>query len=210
MLSWGAERCFEERRQIMEEVGELYRAVRKRFGDAVEIRVVNPRNFPALYPVLFGGYHVPFREALRALFGIKVNTVILNGRLVSKKGFPDPEFLVDLVRGTMSRSVNRSQWRIASALASSCTCRGRLRVEFPKHVGGQLDAIDFNASCGERNRYPTSANRELRGRATFSKLLETFDDWTENLRRGYARRRLVIIAGDLANEAVLRHGRSPP
>jgi hypothetical protein len=107
MLSWGAERCFEERRQIMEEVGELYRAVRKRFGDAVEIRVVDPRNFPALYPVLFADfrrYHVPFREALRALFGIKVNTVILNGRLVSKKGLPDPEFLVDLVRGTMSRS----------------------------------------------------------------------------------------------------------
>jgi hypothetical protein len=103
-LSWGGEQCFAERRRIMEKVGELYRAVRDRHGDAVEIRIVDPRNLPALIPTLVGEfrrYGVPLREALRTVFGLKVNSVVVNGRLASQKGLPDVAHLLALVDAAM-------------------------------------------------------------------------------------------------------------
>jgi len=103
-LNWGGEQCFAERRRIMEKVGELYRAVRDRHGDAVEIRIVDPRNLPALIPTLvseFRRYGVPLREALRTIFGLKVNSVVVNGRLVTRKGLPDAAHLLELVDAVM-------------------------------------------------------------------------------------------------------------
>ncbi len=103
-LSWGGERCFAERRKIMDRVGELYRAIRDRYGDGVDIRVIDPRNIPALIPTLvsdFRRYGVPLRQALGVLFGITVNTVVVNGRLVSRKGLPDVARLLELVDTAM-------------------------------------------------------------------------------------------------------------
>jgi hypothetical protein len=103
-LSWGGEQCFVERRRIMETVGELYRAIRARYGDAVEIRIVDPRNIPALIPTLvseFRRYGVPVREAFRTIFGLKVNSVVVNGRLVGRKGLPDPSTLLALIQAVM-------------------------------------------------------------------------------------------------------------
>ncbi len=85
LLQWGGERCFPERRRHMEGAGKLYREVRERYGDAVEIHIVDPRNLVSLLPVLFREFRrhrVPIREALATLFGFGVNAVVLNGRLV--------------------------------------------------------------------------------------------------------------------------------
>jgi hypothetical protein len=108
-LDWGDERCFAERRRIMEKVGELYRAIRDRFGDAVELRVVDPRNAPALIPVLLGEfrrYGVPLREALGTLFGLTVKSVVLNGRLVSRRRLPHPLELLELIDAVMPAASN--------------------------------------------------------------------------------------------------------
>jgi hypothetical protein len=88
----------------MENVGELYRAIRDRYGHAVELRVVDPRNTPALIPTLIGEfrrYRVPLKEALKTLFGLKVNAVVVNGRLVSRKGLPDSNALLELLEAAM-------------------------------------------------------------------------------------------------------------
>jgi len=96
LLAWGegGERCFPERRRTMEAMGPLYRALRERYGDAVEIRVVDPRNLVSLLPTLmtdFRRYGVGLVDALRTLFGISVETVIVNGRIVSRGAWPEPE-----------------------------------------------------------------------------------------------------------------------
>lgn len=87
---------FPERRERMEGAGVLYRAVQERFGDEVELRIVDPRNFVSLIPLLlrdFFRYRVPPREALATLSGFTVNSVILNGRLRSRGEWPDAEWL---------------------------------------------------------------------------------------------------------------------
>jgi hypothetical protein len=103
MLVWGGERCFPERRKIMEDVGALYRAVRDRYGDAVEICVVDPRNLPSLFMTLLGDfrrYGVSLPEALRAVLGITVNSVIVNGRLASRDGRIAPARLFLLIEAS--------------------------------------------------------------------------------------------------------------
>jgi hypothetical protein len=87
---------FPERREQMEEAGVLYRAVQERFGDEVELRIVDPRNFLTLYPLLVRDvfrFRVPLREALTTLSGFPVNAVILNGRIRSRGAWPDAEWL---------------------------------------------------------------------------------------------------------------------
>jgi hypothetical protein len=87
---------FPERRERMEGAGVLYRAVQERFGDEVELRIVDPRNFVSLIPLLlrdFIRYRVPPREALATLSRYTVNSVILNGRVRSRGEWPDAEWL---------------------------------------------------------------------------------------------------------------------
>ncbi|MDX1567836.1 MAG: hypothetical protein R3223_08540, partial [Longimicrobiales bacterium] len=76
------ERVFAERRECMEDVGVLYRALRHRFGEEVEIRILDPRNLLSLIPILWqeGRRHgVPVGETLRSLLRLSVNMVIVNG-----------------------------------------------------------------------------------------------------------------------------------
>lgn len=98
--SWEREPVFAERRKEMEEVGVLYRAVRDRFGDDVDIRVVDPRNLLSLVPILWqeGRRHgVPFGETLGSLLGLSVNMVIVNGRIVARNDWPDPDELLERI-----------------------------------------------------------------------------------------------------------------
>jgi hypothetical protein len=88
----GAERCFPERRRIMEAMGPLYREIRARWGDAVEVAVVDPRNYISLLPILFRDFRnhgVPARERVRTLLGLPVTGVIVNGRLIARGRVPD-------------------------------------------------------------------------------------------------------------------------
>ena len=52
------ERCFPERRAVMEAMGPLYRDLRSRYGNEVEIHVVDPRNLFTIFAHLYSVMHV--------------------------------------------------------------------------------------------------------------------------------------------------------
>lgn len=85
---------FPERRREMEGAGALYQALRAEFGEAVEVRVVDPRNWLSLLPILmrdFRRFGVPFRSRWATLSRMTVNAAIVNGRLLSRGAWPDLE-----------------------------------------------------------------------------------------------------------------------
>ena len=85
----------------MNRVGELYLALRRKFGDQVQIDVVDPRNEVYLIPVLVGDYrryHPPLGVFLKTLFfGISPASVIVNGRAMHVGELPTPDVLVEEV-----------------------------------------------------------------------------------------------------------------
>lgn len=91
---------FADRRAAIEAMGPVYRALRERFGDAVTIEVVDPRNLFSMAFLLlrdFWRYEVGVRDALTTIFRLPVQAVVVNGRLVARSSWPDPEALVRLV-----------------------------------------------------------------------------------------------------------------
>jgi len=91
-LMQGGERCFPERRSAMEAMGPLYRDLRSRYGSALEITVVDPRNLVSVVPLLVRdarAHGVGILSAIRTLFRIKMNTVVVNGRLLARGTWPD-------------------------------------------------------------------------------------------------------------------------
>jgi len=100
LLEWRGERSFPERREAMEEAGPLYRALRERYDEAVDIRVVDPRNLVSLVGYLFRDFRrhgVGFVPALRTLFGLAVNSIVVNGRIVATGEWPAPAWLTRLL-----------------------------------------------------------------------------------------------------------------
>ena len=94
VLSIGDRRVFPERRQVMEAMGPLYRAIRQQYGDRIDLLVVDPRNWVSLTVRLvrdFARSRVPVREIWRTLRGISTVTVVLNGRIVARGDWPEPE-----------------------------------------------------------------------------------------------------------------------
>lgn len=99
------ERAFPERRAAVEALGPLYQSLRARYGNTVDIHVIDPRSFVTLIPLLlrdFWRHGVGVREALRTLTGTPVRAVIVNGRLVAGGAWPAP----DLVFEAVDRSAN--------------------------------------------------------------------------------------------------------
>lgn len=82
-----------ERRNVMESMGPLYRALKSRLGDSAEIEVVDPRNFGLFLLLLrdFWRYRVGLRAALSTLAGIPVQAVVVNGRIVARGAWPDAD-----------------------------------------------------------------------------------------------------------------------
>lgn len=98
LLLQGGEPVFQQRRAIMEAMGPLYLAIRERFGRDVELRVLDPRNLLALLPILvrdFRRYGVGWKEAVRTLTRLSVNSVIVNGRVYATGDWPDPQVFCD-------------------------------------------------------------------------------------------------------------------
>ncbi len=96
----GGRPVFAERRAIMERMGPLYRRIRERFDSGVEINVVDPRNLPSLLYLLvrdFRRYAVPPAEAFRTLFRLPVSGLLVNGRLLSRNGWPCEEEVVEIL-----------------------------------------------------------------------------------------------------------------
>ncbi len=88
-------------RNVMKSVGELYLALRREFGDKVQIDVVDPRNEIYLIPALIGDYRryrPPLGIFLKTLFfGISPASVIVNGRATHVGELPAPDVLLEEV-----------------------------------------------------------------------------------------------------------------
>lgn len=90
----GDTRAFAERRRGMQRAGRLYRALRERYGDRVEVCVVDPRNLLALVPMILRDARRHDRSLLemaRALLRISVTMVVVDGRVIARNRWPDPE-----------------------------------------------------------------------------------------------------------------------
>jgi hypothetical protein len=98
------EPVFAERRLIMERMGSVYRKLEERFGDEIEIQVVDPRNFGLLF-LLFRdiwAFRVGWRSAMHTLTRVGTHAVVVNGRLADRTDHPDPESIAAMVAGTPS------------------------------------------------------------------------------------------------------------
>ena len=98
---------FRERRECMEAMAPLARALRERFGDAIELQVVDPRN-PALFFLLlrdFWAFRVGLAGALKTIGGLPVQAVVVNGRLVARGEWPDPLEVVEILEEKISAGV---------------------------------------------------------------------------------------------------------
>ena len=88
------EHAFPGRRDVMVEMGSLYKEARERYGGSVEVDMVDPRNQIYLVARLIKDsfrYGVPVREAMRAIFSHSIPSIIINGRLAFSKEVPSPE-----------------------------------------------------------------------------------------------------------------------
>ena len=85
---------------------------RRKFGDQVQIDVVDPRNEIYLIPVLVGDYrryHPPLGVFLKTLFfGISPASVIVNGRAMHVGELPTPDVLVEEVGSLPKKRVFRN------------------------------------------------------------------------------------------------------
>lgn len=83
---------FAERRAIMEALGPLYLAIRGEFGDRVDVLVVDPRNLVSLLPRLLRDiwrFRAGLGPALHTLGSISIPSVIVNGRIFARGGWPE-------------------------------------------------------------------------------------------------------------------------
>ena len=74
-------------------MGPLYRDLRSRYGTELEINVVDPRNLIAVIALLVRdarAHRVGIMDALGTLLRLKVNTVVVNGRLLARGRWPEP------------------------------------------------------------------------------------------------------------------------
>lgn len=98
-LGCGEDAVFRERRSLMERMGPVYRAVRDRFGDEVDLQVIDPRNVGLLIMLLrdFRLFRLGLRTALATLFRLPKQGIVVNGMLVDRSDRPDPERIAALV-----------------------------------------------------------------------------------------------------------------
>jgi hypothetical protein len=108
LARWDPSGCvFPERRERMIGIGNLYRAVRERFGDRVAITIVDPRNQMSLAPLLLRDavrYRVPLPAVLRSLTSTSVATGIFNGQLLFTRRIPQPDEVIDEMATRMNAS----------------------------------------------------------------------------------------------------------
>lgn len=113
-------RIFTDRRAAMERMGAVYQAIRSRFGDTVEMDVVDPRNASLIFLLLrdFRAFGVGFGDALSTLFRIPKQAVVVNGRIADLTESPDPRRIGDVVEAEMRRP-SRSSTRPRALTRSS-------------------------------------------------------------------------------------------
>lgn len=115
-LAPGGQRCFPERRSVMEAMGPLYRELKERYGDEVDVNVIDPRNIGTLFILLardFRAHGTDVRTALRTLFSYSVTTTIVNGRILARGHWPS----LDEVAAVLGPSVGASSPEVAHDMA---------------------------------------------------------------------------------------------
>lgn len=99
------EKCFfPERRALMDSIGAIYRAVRREFGEQVEITVVDPRNQLAFLPLVLRDamrFRVPLLTALQAAFSASVATGILDGQVLFRGEVPSADEALACIAGRL-------------------------------------------------------------------------------------------------------------
>ena len=106
-LTRQGEPTFPERRACMEAMAPLSRTLRERFGEAIELQVLDPRN-PALMFILlrdFWAFRVGIVEALKTIGRLPIQAVVVNGRLLSRGEWPDPDEMVQILEDALSKGV---------------------------------------------------------------------------------------------------------
>lgn len=97
----GVEYIFAERRKTMQEMGAVYMAIKERFGEAVEVMTMDPRNgFPLFWhlgrDVL--EFRPPFMKALRVITAsFAFPAIVANGRLITSGELEDPDTIVEKI-----------------------------------------------------------------------------------------------------------------
>ncbi len=88
----------------------MYREIRGRFGDQVEITVIDPRNQIVLIPMILRDiftFKVGLREGLKTfLKGCSIRSVIINGKAFSLHDFPDSSVICDQLEKALSISAS--------------------------------------------------------------------------------------------------------
>ncbi len=102
----GDERVFAERRAVMEGMGPVYMMLRERFGDSVEVQIVDPRNISLLFLLIrdFRAFRVGLGASLRTLLRLPKQGVVVNGRLVDRSARPDLERVAEVVTRAVAGS----------------------------------------------------------------------------------------------------------
>ena len=106
-LTREGEPAFRERRACMEGMAPLSRTLRERFGDAIELQVVDPRNPALLFLLLrdFWAFRVGLVEALKTIGWLPIQAVVVNGKLLVRGEWPDPLEVVRILEGAISTGV---------------------------------------------------------------------------------------------------------
>ena len=91
LVSTKEDPAFASQRAIIDSLGAVYQALRQRFGRAIDVQVVDPRNIalPILLMRDLFAHRVGFRDGLRTLAQIPQHAVIVNGRIVDESEAPD-------------------------------------------------------------------------------------------------------------------------
>jgi hypothetical protein len=93
------------------QTGAIYLAVKREFGDRVEVSVVNADEALTLGPDLIRDavrYRVPIREALRSLAAAGVGSAVLDGVVLSRGGFAEPDVVVRRIRERIGEALTAS------------------------------------------------------------------------------------------------------
>ena len=106
-LSRDGQSAFPERRACMDAMGPLYLALRDRFGDELELHVVDPRNSLSMIFLLlrdFWAFRVGVGDALKTISRLSIQASVVNGRLVSHGEWPDPMEVIRIIEEAISET----------------------------------------------------------------------------------------------------------
>ena len=97
LVSTKEDPAFAGQRAIIERMGVVYQALRRRFGEAIELQILDPRNIalPILLVRDFFAHRVGFRAAVGTLARIPMHGVIVNGRIVDTSSVPVADAIME-------------------------------------------------------------------------------------------------------------------